>query len=135
MPSILIVEDHKIVAEVLATILGRSGKLEVAGVVHTAEDALARLSGRDVDLALVDISLPDMTGIELVAIIHQKYLYIPAIMISGHNTGPYVKRSLEAGARGYIVKDDIHDIVAGIQHVLDGGIYLSKQLDRTKFNI
>ena len=134
MPSILIVEDHKIVAEVLAGILRRSGKFEVAGMVHTAKDALERLSGQGVDLVLVDVSLPLTSGIELVAMIHEKYPHIPSLVISGHNTSLYVNRSLEAGARGYIVKDDIHDIVEGIQRVLGGGTYLSKQLDKAKFN-
>jgi len=134
MPSILIVEDHKIVADILADILRRSGKFEVAGLVHTAKDALERLSGQGVDLVLVDVSLPDTNGIELVAMIHEKYPHIPSLVISGHNTSLYINRSLEAGARGYIVKDDIHDIVEGIQRVLEGGIYLSKQLDKAKFN-
>jgi|SRR5215207_2822890 len=134
MPSILIVEDHKIVAEVLANILRRSGQYEVASVVHTAEEALERLSNQDVDLVLVDISLPYTTGIELVAMIRQKYPSIPSLVISGHNTSLYVNRSLKAGARGYIVKDDIHDIVTGIQHVLDGDIYLSNQLNKIKFD-
>lgn len=134
MPSILIVEDHKLVAEVLANILSLSGKFEVAGVVHSAEDALERLSGQDIDLVLVDVSLPHTSGIELVAMIHEKYPHIPSLVISGHNTSLYVNRSLEAGARGYVVKDDIHDIVEGIQRVLEGGTYLSKQLDKSKFN-
>ncbi|MDQ3004965.1 MAG: response regulator transcription factor [Chloroflexota bacterium] len=134
MPSILIVEDHKIVGELLANILRRSGKFEVAGVVHSAKDALERLSGQDVDLVLVDVSLPDTTGIELVAMICEKYPHIPSLVISGHNTSFYVNRSFDAGARGYIVKDDIHDIVEGIQHVLDGGTYLSKQLDKSNLN-
>ena len=134
MPSILIVEDHKIVADLLADILRRSGKFEVAGIVHTAKDALEQLSGQGVDLVLVDVSLPDTNGIELVVMIHEKYPHIPCLVISGHNTSLYVNRSLEAGARGYIVKDDIHDIVEGIQRVLDGGTYLSKQLDKAKFN-
>ena len=135
MPSILIVEDHKIVAQVLANILRRSGKFEVAGMVHSAEDALEQLSERNIDLVLVDVSLPHISGIELVAMIHEKYPHILSVVISGHNTSLYVKRSLEAGARGYIVKDDIHDIVKGIQHVLEGGTYLSKQLDKSRFNI
>ena len=134
MSSILIVEDHKIVAEVLANILRRSGQYEVAGVVHTAEAALERLSEQYIDLVLVDVSLPYTTGIELVAMIRREYPRIPCLMISGHNTSLYVNRALEAGARGYIVKDDIHDIVKGIQHVLDGGTYLSNQLNKTKFN-
>ena len=134
MPSILIVEDHKIVAEVLANILRRSGKFEVAGIVASAQDALEQLSEQNIDLVLVDVSLPHISGIELVAMIHEKYPHIPSVVISGHNTSLYIKRSLDAGARGYIVKDDIHDIVKGIQHVLTGGTYLSKQLNPAKFN-
>ena len=133
MPSILIVEDHKIVAEVLANILRRSGKFELAGMVHSAEDALEQLSERHIDLVLVDVSLPHISGIQLVAMIHEKYPHILSVVISGHNTSLYVKRSLEAGARGYIVKDDIHDIIKGIQHVLGGGTYLSKQLNIANF--
>ena len=134
MPSILIVEDHKIVAEVLANILTRSGKFEVAGMVHSAEDALEQLSVQNIDLVLVDISLPRVTGIELVEMIREKYPRIPCVVISGHNTSLYVNRSLDAGARGYLVKDDIHDIVDGIQHVLEGGTYLSKQLNKANFH-
>ena len=134
MPSILIVEDHKIVAEVLANFLRRSGQYEVAGVVHTAEAAMEKLSEQYVDLVLVDVSLPYTSGIELVSMICREYPRIPSLMVSGHNTSLYVKRALEAGARGYIVKDDIHDIVKGIQHVLNGGTYLSNQLNKAKFN-
>ena len=49
-------------------------------------------------------------------------------MIFGRSAGQYVKRSLVAGARGYVLKDDFHDVLKGIQHVLEGGTYLSEQL-------
>ena len=50
-------------------------------------------------------------------------------MISGRSASQYVKRSLAAGARGYVLKDDIQEVILGIRHVLGGGVYLSKQLD------
>ena len=134
MPSILIVEDHKILAEVLSNTLRRSGQFEVAGVVNTAEAALEQLTKLDVDLVLVDISLPQTTGIELVSLIYSKYPHLPCVMISGHSTSHYVNLSLAAGARGYVVKDDIHDILDGVRCVLEGGTYLSKQVDKAKFN-
>ena len=65
---------------------------------------------------------------ELVSIIQQKYPGIPCMMISGRSAGQYVKRSLGAGARGYVLKDDFQDVLKGIQHVLEGGTYLSEQL-------
>lgn len=128
MPSILVVEDHKIMAEVLTNVLRQRGGFEVAGVAGTSAEAMERLLESDVDLALVDVSLPDMNGIELVAMIHKKYPRLPCLMISGHINKNYVNRALAAGARGYVVKEDVHDLIDGIRHVLQGGTYLSKQL-------
>lgn len=126
--SILLVEDHKVMAEALTNVLHKKGNFEVTDVVESAEDALECLSVRQVDLALVDVVLPHTSGIELVSMIRKKYPDLPCLMISGRNASHYVKRSLAAGARGYVLKDDIHDVIRGIRRVLDGGIYLSKQI-------
>jgi DNA-binding NarL/FixJ family response regulator len=132
MCSILVVEDHKIMAETLVHVLRTKGKFQVADVAESAEDALEWLSERpgrqQVDLALVDVVLPRTSGIELVSMIQQKYPDLPCLMISGRSAGQYVKRSMAAGARGYVLKDDFHDVMKGIRRVLNGGTYLSKQL-------
>ena len=134
MCSILLVEDHKIMAETLVRVLRTKGNFCIADVAESAEDALEWLSEQEadphVDLALVDVVLPRTSGIELVSMIQQKYPGIPCLMISGRSTGQYVKRSLVAGARGYVLKDDFQDVLKGIQHVLEGGTYLSEQLSR-----
>jgi DNA-binding NarL/FixJ family response regulator len=126
--SILLVEDHKLMAETLVSALQSRGNFAVAEVAETAEEALERLSELQVDLALVDVVLPHTSGIELVSMISQKYPHLPCLMISGRNASHYVKRALAAGARGYVLKDDIYDIIRGVQHVLEGGIYLSEQI-------
>ena len=132
MCSILLVEDHKIMAETLVRVLSTRGNFKVADVAETAEDALEWLSedaaAHKVDLALVDVVLPSISGIELVSMIQQKFPNLPCLMISGRSSGQYVKRSLAAGARGYVLKDDMHEVMTGIQQVLGGGTYLSKQL-------
>ena len=134
MCSILLVEDHKIMAETLTRLLRTKGNFNVADVAESAEDALEWLSDQEadhqVDLALVDVVLPRTSGIELVSMIQQKYPGLPCLMISGRSNGQYVSRSLAAGARGYVLKDDLHDVMTGIQHVLEGGTYLSQQLNR-----
>jgi DNA-binding NarL/FixJ family response regulator len=121
-------------AETLVHILRTEGNFKVADVAESAEDAMEWLSEHDpdqqVDLALVDVVLPRTSGIELVSMIQQKYPGLPCLMISGRSAGQYVKRSLEAGARGYVLKDDLQDVMKGIQRVLRGGIYLSKQLNK-----
>jgi DNA-binding NarL/FixJ family response regulator len=133
MCSILLVEDHKIMAEALVHLLRTKGNFNVADVAESAEDALDWLSGQEerhnVDLALVDVVLPRTSGIELVSMIRQKFPGLPCLMISGRSSGQYVKRSLAAGARGYVLKDDLHDVMTGIQHVLEGGPYLSARLN------
>jgi DNA-binding NarL/FixJ family response regulator len=132
MCSILVVEDHKIMAETLVRVLRTKGKFHVADVAESAEDALEWLSEREadvkVDLALVDVVLPRTSGIDLVSMIRQKYPGLPCLMISGRSAGQYVRRSLAAGARGYVLKDDLQEVMEGIQFVLEGGTYLSKQL-------
>jgi DNA-binding NarL/FixJ family response regulator len=60
--------------------------------------------------------------------IHEKYPALPCLMISGRNASHYVQRSLAAGARGYVLKDDIQDVIKGIRCVLNGDIYLSRQI-------
>jgi DNA-binding NarL/FixJ family response regulator len=132
MCSILLVEDHKIMAETLVHVLSTRGKFKVADVAQSAEEALEWLSEEQVehqvDLALVDVVLPSISGIELVSMIQEKFPNLPCLMISGRSSGQYVKRSLAAGARGYVLKDDLHEVMTGIQQVLQGGTYLSKQL-------
>jgi len=128
MCLILLVEDHKLIAEVLVNALHKDGQFKVADVAETAEEALLCLSEREVDLALVDVVLPHTSGIELVSMIQERYPRLPCLMISGRNASDYVKRSFAAGARGYVLKDDILDVVKGVRHVLDGGTYLSKQI-------
>lgn len=133
MCSILLVEDHKIMAEALVHVLRTKGKFNIADVAESAEDAMDWLAEQEakpqVDLALVDVVLPRTSGIELVSMIQQKYPGILCLMISGRSAGQYVKRSLAAGARGYVLKDDLQDVMKGIQHVLEGGTYLSEQLN------
>jgi DNA-binding NarL/FixJ family response regulator len=132
MCSILLVEDHKIMAETLVRILRAKGNFHVADVVESAEDALEWLSecplDHKIDLALVDVVLPRTSGIELVSIIQEKYPGLPCLMISGRSAGHYVKRSLAAGARGYVLKDDLQEVMKGVQLVLEGGMYLSEQI-------
>lgn len=128
MCTILLVEDHKIMADALVKVLHRKGNFTVAGVAQTAEEALERLTDHPVDLALVDVVLPHTSGIELVSQIRDRYPHVPCLMISSWNSEQYVKNSLVAGARGYVLKDDVFEVIRGIRHVLDGGTYLSKRI-------
>ena len=128
MTAILVVEDHPYMAKVIKRYLQEKGGLDVAAVARTGQEALELLPQIKVDLALVDVSLPMMSGIELVAEICQTYPDLPCLMLSGHMAKQLIERSLAVGARGYIIKDNPSAIIEGIQKVLAGEIYLSIEL-------
>jgi DNA-binding NarL/FixJ family response regulator len=128
MSSILVIEDHAAFAKALVRLLNEKANLYVVEVVHSGEEALEKLPNIEVDLLLIDVSLPRMNGIRLVAMIQEKFPGLRCLMLSGHLTPFYVKRSLEAGARGYVLKDDISGVLEGVEKVLNGEIYVSKAL-------
>ena len=128
MPSILIIEDHSAFAKALVRLLSQQMDLHIVEVIRSGEEALEKLPGMEVDLILIDVSLPKMNGIQVASLIHQKFPDIRCMMLSGHLTPFYVKRALEAGARGYVLKDDIPGVLEGVEQVLQGEIYVSKAL-------
>lgn len=128
MTSILLVEDHEIFATVLQRMLQERGHMEVAAVAGSAEDALNLIPDLAVDLILVDVSLPGRSGISLVLSLQLKYPDLPCVMLSGHASQYYARSSLEAGARGYLLKDHAEEILDGIQRVLQGEVYVSEQV-------
>ena len=128
MTSILLVEDHAIFAQVLLRMLRERGRLEITAVAKSAEEALEKITDLEVDLVLVDVSLPQRSGISLVIALHAKYPDLPCVMLSGHASQHYARSSLAAGARGYLVKDHANEILKGIERVLQGEIYVSEEV-------
>jgi DNA-binding NarL/FixJ family response regulator len=128
MSSILIVEDHAILAKALVRLLTEKVDHTVVAIAGSAEEAIETLPELHVDLVMVDVSLPRMNGIQLVSYLRQHYPDLPCLMITGHLIPFYLERSLEAGARGYVLKDDVAGILEGVQSILDGGTYISKAL-------
>ena len=128
MSSIIVIEDHAAFSKALLRLLSEKGNLEVIEVIPSGEEALEKLPFLYVDLLLIDVSLPKMNGIRLVSLIQEKFPGMRCLMLSGHLTPFYVKRSLEAGARGYVLKDDIAGVLEGVESVLNGEIYVSKAL-------
>ena len=128
MVSVLVIEDHIVFGRALVRLLTEKTNVDTVEVVRSGEEALQKLTTLDVDLALVDVSLPTMNGIQLVAEIHQQFPDLRCLMLSGHMTPFYVQRSLDAGARGYVLKDDIAGVIEGVERVLNGDIYISSAL-------
>lgn len=129
--SILIVEDHGAVAGMIARFVERYVLGTETAIVGSAEEALSYLDDATQGkatmphLVLVDVSLPGMSGIDLVGRLAEGYPDLLCLMLSGHKEPAYVRRSLALGARGYIAKGNPPAIVEGVQRVLDGEVYVS----------
>ena len=134
-PSVLLVEDHTVMASMLARFLRERGGIDVWASVGTAEAALERLAAHKgganwPELALVDVSLPGMNGLDLVVKLGHLYPDLPVVMVSAHHDPTYVRQALEKGARGYVAKGDPPAIVEAVGQVLAGEIFLSDAVRR-----
>ncbi len=127
MTSILVVEDHPVFVQSLVRLLRERGKLD-ATAVGTGERALELLSQVNVDLALIDVSLPSISGIKLLGAIHAVKPDLPCMMVSGHLANHYLQQSMAAGARGYVLKQGIAGILDGIHAVMNGETDVSQAL-------
>jgi len=125
---VFLVEDNDYVVGALAGLLETFADIELTGVARTAEVALAMLPEVQCDVALIDLALPGMNGIDLVAALQKTRPGLPCVILSAHREGAYVKQALSVGARGYITKENPLAIIEGIERVLAGEIYLSEDL-------
>jgi len=130
MPRLLLVEDNAILASTLERFLRTQKDLEIVAIAPTAEAALEQLPGLTVDIVLVDVSLPNMSGLEFVATLHNQMPQLPCLMFSGHSEIDYVTRALAAGAKGYVTKSKPEALFIGIKEVLSGKMYLGEDLSR-----
>lgn len=126
--NVYIVEDHPLMQRMTQELISRMTNLQVCGVAATAQEALAQLPAAEVALVLVDVSLPDMSGIDLVRQLRTQHPELRCLMLSGHQEQSYVKRALAAGACGYIAKGNPFELRDAIAQVLQGEIYLTKAL-------
>lgn len=123
------VDDHPIVRERLAELINRQSDLSVCGEAEDAPQALAAVKSHKPDLAIVDITLKDTYGIELIRDLKNRHPKLPILVLSMHDEALYAERSLRAGAHGYICKCEASDkIIAAIRTILSGGIYASENI-------
>jgi DNA-binding NarL/FixJ family response regulator len=126
---ILIVDDHAIVREGLAQLINSEADLAVCGEVDSAQRAIDAINALKPDIAIVDISLSSMNGIELIKNIKVQHPTLPILVLSMHDESLYAERALRAGAKGYIMKQEgTENLRLAIRQVLNGEIYLSTRM-------
>lgn len=126
---VFLVDDHPIVRQGLAQLINHETDLAVVGEGEDAYGALRSIREARPDLVLVDVSLKDSDGIELVKELKSQFSDLPVLVLSMHDESLYTERALRAGASGYIMKQEAPEILlSAIRTVLSGNVYTSPKM-------
>jgi DNA-binding NarL/FixJ family response regulator len=126
---VFIVDDHPLVREGLANLINEQDDLVVCGEAEDSAEAIVELATARADVALIDISLKNESGLELVKNLKVQFPSVALIVLSMHDEALYAERALRAGARGYVMKrETTKSVLASIRQVLRGGIYVSERV-------
>jgi DNA-binding NarL/FixJ family response regulator len=127
--SVFIVDDHPLVREGLTNLINGQTDLTVCGEAKDSTEAVDGISRKQPDVAIVDISLANESGLELIKTLVKQFPQVAVIVLSMHDEGLYAERALRAGARGYIMKHETSkNVLASIRRVLGGDIYVSERI-------
>lgn len=127
--KVLIVDDHPLVREWLANLINQQADLEVSGEAGSAADAMQLLAASNPDVAVVDISLKDSSGIELIKDLKRASPSLVVLVLSMHDESLYAERALRAGAKGYIMKrETTRKVIEALRKVLEGKFYVSEAI-------
>lgn len=130
MADIVLVDDHPLLRKGLVRTIDSEVDLNVVGQMDSAEEALDEMEELEPDLAVVDISLPGMSGLELIKHLQSRAPDVETLVVSRHDESLYAERCIRAGARGYVMKQEAGDIIVdAIRKVLNGRIFVSEEIN------
>jgi DNA-binding NarL/FixJ family response regulator len=126
---IFLVDDHPLVREGLANLINEQNDMVVCGEAEDSAEAITGIAKTRPDVALVDISLKNESGLELVKNLESQFPLVALIVLSMHDEALYAERALRAGARGYVMKrESTKSVLASIRRVMEGGVYVSERV-------
>ena len=132
--KVLIIDDHPIFCLGMSELINKESDLVVCGSVDSIKQACPAIAELRPDLIIIDISLKDGNGLDLVQEIKKEYEGLPMLVLSMYDESLYAERALMAGAFGYIMKQEaIPKVVEAIRHVLQGDIYASNTVKEKVF--
>ena len=127
MIRVLVADDHELVRDGLKRILAAAGDLQVAGEASTGDQALALVRANDYDVAMLDMSMPGLAGIDLIKRIKLEKPALKLLVLSMHGEHQYAARALKAGASGYLTKDSAAEqLVVALRKIAAGGVHVSE---------
>ena len=126
---VVIADDHRIVRDGLRWMLSEDQEVEVVGEASSGEELLGVLDEIPVDVVLLDVRMPGMSGLEALAEISERYPQVRVVVLSMHDQESYVRRAIELVAAGYLLKNTGRDeLVHALRTVTEGGSYLHGDL-------
>ena len=132
MIKIIIADDHAIVRQRLRQMLAGMTDMELVGEAKDAAELLELLRERACDVAVLDVSMPGRSGLEVLRELESKHPRLAVLVLTMHPEGQYAVRALKAGAAGYLTKDSAPaELVAAIRRVAAGGKYITAALAET----
>jgi DNA-binding NarL/FixJ family response regulator len=130
--SIIIIEDHPLFREGLKTIISRDDRFKVVGEAGTGYEGLEMTKRLKPDLVIVDISLPDQSGIQLTRDLRQLLSETKILIVSMHSKIDYIAEAFQAGATGYVVKESASErLLQGLKSVTKGDYYLDSSVSHS----
>lgn len=126
---VLLVDDHSIVRNGVRRMLETDGEMDVAAEAETAQEAMRLVRDSQFDVALVDIGLPDKSGLQLLNSMRAEQPKLAVLMLSMHSVEAYALRAIKQGAAGYLTKDiSAATLVAAVRKAALGGKHVSPEL-------
>lgn len=127
--TLFVVDDHAVVREGIVSLLASQPDLAIAGEASTASEALSAMNQHPPDVAVIDLSLKESSGLELIKDLQIRHPQIHILVLSMRDEAFYAERALRAGARGYVPKDaGREEILKAVRAVLKGQIYVSDSM-------
>ncbi|RWX49857.1 Response regulator receiver domain-containing protein [Candidatus Electrothrix communis] len=126
---IVIADDHSLIRQGIKAMIGQEPGLQVIAEAADGRELLNILEEVRPDMVIVDISMPQISGIEAVGTIHRLYPAVRILVLTMHSNTQYCYHAVSAGAHGYLLKDDSDtELLPAIQQIRDGELYVSPQL-------
>lgn len=127
--KVFIADDHKILRESLRILLSQQEDIEVVGEAAGGLEALDKIQALRPEIAVLDISLPQLNGLDLAARLEQEQPETKIVILTMHKSEEFVKKALSVGVKGYVLKDNaLEDLIACIQAVHEGKAFLSQSV-------
>jgi len=126
---VILADDHVLVRRGLRRILEENQDLEISGEVGDGLELLSLLNKIDPDMVILDVSMPNLRGIEAIPEIHRVHPGVKVLILTMHNEEEYLYQAISAGADGYLLKEDAEkELFSAIENVQNGRVYISPSL-------